>query len=520
MKRVDCLFVFHFHLPYIYHKEGNYFEENWYYQSLADSYIPFLIMMEELACASIAPSLVVSISPVLYNMMENEVMSDRFRKYLEKMLILIDEERNIINDERISKVLDVYEEKYTKVLNYFDRYSGDIITPFKLLKSQGVFEIITTPLTYPILPLITSKEAVNLQISGAIKDFQEKFLEKSRGFFIPECAWCRDIENFLVKNSIEYIFLDERSCEGFSPSNIYSLESGIRVFLRDYRAFDFLFGEKGIIKNSFYREFYRDIGYERDISYLKKYTGCDFHVPTGIKYFRITDVNVSLDKKEVYVPELAFKSLEQDSIKFADFICNIFSNSNNTPLFVAVFNTEIFGHKWFEGIDFLKHFFINVRQKRYPFNFVIPSLYIKNTLSKTIVNPSISSWSDNGFFDKWLNEKNDFVYPYLHEIIKRFIYVASRYRNLPVISDNEKILRQIVREIVMMQSSDWAVMIGNNIHKEYAIYRITKHYKNALKLIDWLVKGDFNRLELENMEKELPLFHDIEWKNFLSISII
>lgn len=519
MKRIDCLFLFHFHLPYVYHIDGKYVEENWYYQNLAESYIPFLMMMEELTSSGFSPHISVSISPVLYYMMENEIMVERFKKYIERILSLIDEEKAINSDESVQNILKLYEEKYIKTIEYFNRYSGDIITPFKLLKNQGVIEIITSPLTYPILPLITLKESVNTQISGALKDFEDKFLTKSHGFFISECAWSPIIESFLKKNSVDYIFLDERSCE-VDHSYMYCLESGIRVFLRDYRSFDFIFGDNGVVKNPYYREFYRDIGYERDLSYLKRYTGCDFPVNTGIKYFRITDINLPLQRKELYDPQKAYDTVCIDADRFAQYIMNIFSGSDNTPLFVAIFNTEIFGHRWFEGIDFWKHFFVNVRHKRYPFNFLHPSKYIDVTTPKSKIVPAISTWSDNGFFDKWLNEKNDFIYPYQHEISKKFISVASRFRNTKVSQEVERVLKHIAREIIMMQSSDWAIMICNNTHKEYALARISKHYSNAYKLIEWLVRGYYNKSELESMEKELPIFPDIEWRNFLSVSKI
>lgn len=521
MKRIDCLFVFHFHLPYIYHYNAKYFEESWYYQNLANSYIPFLMMMEELSNASLAPSIVVSISPSLYNMMENEVMSERFISYLDNIFSLIEEERKINSlNPKIQAILDVYENKYLKVAQYFEKYSGDIITPFKFLKSQGLIEIITTPLTYSIIPLLTLKESINMQITGAVKDFKRCFLVDVNGLFLPECGWIDDVEPFLLRNSIKYIFLDERSVEEVNPYNSYILPSGVRVFFRNYLSFDFLFGQNGIVSNPYYREFYRDIGYERDKDYLKKYTGCDFNVPTGIKYHRITDVSLDLKDKDIYDWEAAMNCVNNDSERFLDFIVNTCVKNENNSLFVSIFNAEIFGDKWFEGIDFLKNFFIKIRQKRYPLNFVLPSNYINLNSPKSVVNPTISSWSDNGFFDKWLNEKSDFIYPLIHEISKKFIIVASKYKNIRPTHEAQRILKQLVREILLTQSSDWAVMISNNVHREYAINRILKHYQNSLRLIDYLLKGYNNSEEIDLMEKELPLFPDIDWKDFLSVSKI
>ncbi len=518
MKRCDIVFVFHFHLPYVYHPEGGYFEESWYYQNLAESYIPFLMMMEELANNALAPSVVVSLSPTLCYMMENEEMSERFVSYVNLRLSLIESERKIVNDERILKILDIYENRYQTVLDYFERYSRDILTPFKLLKSRGIIEIITTPLTYPLLPLLTTPQAMNFQITEACKDFLERFLERSIGMFLPECGWSFEIEKFLLRNNIEYIFLDERAFEGKSPNLLYQLKSGIKIFPQDHKVFEFLFGSNGITKNPYYREFYRDIGYEREISYVSKYTGCSFHVPTGLKYSRITGLDVPIEKKEVYEPQKAMEVVKVDTERFSDFLLSYYENSDSSKLITFIMNAEIFGHRWFEGIDFLKSFFIYVRKKRLPFNFLLPSNYIKMTSSVQIINPSVSSWADNGFFDRWLNEKNDFIYPYIHEITKKFISVASRYRSSNSLDEVNRVLKQAAREISLTQASDWAMMISTSTYREYALKRINEHYTNAVKLIEWLISGKINREELLMMEKRLPIFPFVEWKNFLSLS--
>ncbi|MGC8866583.1 MAG: 1,4-alpha-glucan branching protein domain-containing protein [Elusimicrobiales bacterium] len=517
MKRTDIVFLFHFHLPYVYHPEAGYFEENWYYQNLAESYIPFLMMMEDLANNTMVPSVTISLSPTLCYMMENEKMADRFVSYINSRISLIESERSIINDEKIHRILDIYEKRYVDVLDYFERYSRDILTPFKLLKSRGIIEIITTPLTYPILPLLTISQALNFQITEACRDFSERFLERNLGMFLPECGWSFEIEKFLLKNNIEYIFLDERALEDDPPNSLYQLESGIRIFTPDHKIFDFLFGKNGVTRNPNYREFYRDIGYERDLSYLSKYTGCSFHAPTGLKYSKITGVDLPIEKKQIYDAEIASRTLKDDVERFVNFLLS-YCDGSSSKLLTFISSAEIFGHRWFEGIDFLKNFFIYVRKNRLPLNFVLPSSYIKMVLSPKVIKPSISSWSDNGFFDKWLNERNDFIYPYIHEISKKFISVASRYRNLSFSPEIDRILRQAVREISLMQSSDWAIMISTSTHREYALKRINEHYMNVMKIIKWLLSGGLDREELSRMEKRLPIFPFIGWKNFLSLS--
>jgi len=62
--------------------------------------------------------------------------------------------------------------------------------------------------------------------------------------------------------------------------------------------------EEGYPGDPWYREFYRDIGFDLDYDYLRPYLHPDgLRVNTGIKYYRITG---KTDQKEPYEPERAW----------------------------------------------------------------------------------------------------------------------------------------------------------------------------------------------------------------------
>ncbi|HCX78755.1 MAG TPA: DUF1957 domain-containing protein, partial [Firmicutes bacterium] len=73
--------------------------------------------------------------------------------------------------------------------------------------------------------------------------------------------------------------------------------------------------DTGYPGNAYYREFYRDIGYDLDLEYLAPYLpGGKIRCDTGLKYYRITGPG---REKELYRPDLAEQRAALDAQDFA-----------------------------------------------------------------------------------------------------------------------------------------------------------------------------------------------------------
>ena len=85
-----------------------------------------------------------------------------------------------------------------------------------------------------------------------------------------------------------------------------------------------------------------------------------------------------------------------------------------------------------------------------------------------------SVWFDEGYYDVWLNEGNALIYRHLHNMADEIIDLATKYKNgaNAIIT---RILNQMVRELLLAQSSDWAFLITTKTAVEYSILR-TKEY--------------------------------------------
>ena len=162
-----------------------------------------------------------------------------------------------------------------------------------------------------------------------------------------------------------------------------------------------------------YREFYRDIAYDLPLEYI----GPHLHPPgmrtdSGIKYYRIT--GDSLAHKEPYRPQEAREKAAEHAGNFmfnreqqVKYLSGLMSRP---PLVVAPYDTELFGHWWFEGPRWLE-----APAGKSPMN-RIRSLITPDYLDLvTLAFPaSVHDWGDKGYHEVWLNGSNDWLYRHLH----------------------------------------------------------------------------------------------------------
>ena len=82
--RSSLVLVLHAHLPYIRQPEkpwgGGALEEDWYFEAVAETYVPLIAMIDRLAKDNIRPALTISLSPTLCALMEDELLEKTLQK--------------------------------------------------------------------------------------------------------------------------------------------------------------------------------------------------------------------------------------------------------------------------------------------------------------------------------------------------------------------------------------------------------------------------------------------------------
>jgi 1,4-alpha-glucan branching enzyme len=244
----------------------------------------------------------------------------------------------------------------------------------------------------------------------------------------------------------------------------------------------------------------RQEGYPGDESYL------EFHKirwPGGLKFWRVSAPGSDLGAKLPYDPARALARAEQHAGHFVSLLDHIAEQQDTRSggLIAVPFDTELFGHWWFEGVDFLAAVFRKLAgsTRVRPFT---ASATLAARAPRRGLHLASGSWGANGDFSMWLNSATEWTWPRLWAIEEAFWDVASASLENPA---HELVLAQAAREMLLAQASDWQFIISTGQVTDYAVKRFTEHCADAEFLISALQPGAPHLAAAQNQAESLWL---------------
>ncbi|MFW5999237.1 MAG: glycoside hydrolase family 57 protein [Halanaerobiaceae bacterium] len=522
--------ILHAHLPYIRHKKEGELAEEWLYEAITETYIPLLNIMTRLTEKGVNFRLTISISPTLLEMLTDDLLQERYRRHLEKLIELSEKEVQRTGDQpEFNRVAQMYRYLFKESYHiYAEQYGGNLLNGFKELQKQGVLEIITSAATHGYLPLMYTEEAVNAQIENGIRTYENHFGQRPRGIWLPECAFSPEIDPILSRHNLRYFISSTHGVLHAEPRPRYGIYApiytpgGVAAFGRDMESSKQVWSaDEGYPGDYNYREFYRDIGHDLDYNYVKPYLPSGIQKHTGIKYYKITG---KTDHKEVYNPDAAREKAAEHA---GNFMFNrqhqfryLSQVMDRNPVVIAPYDAELFGHWWFEGPQWLEFLLEKLHYDQEEIETITPSDYLEIYPDNQISMPSESSWGYKGYHEVWLNGSNDWIYRHLHEAEYKMKDLAEKYGHL---QNRENIiytaLNQLARELLLAQSSDWAFIIKADTMVEYARKRTENHLENFFKLARAIENGDINGDYLEQLKEKNNIFPFLDFKSYKKADI-
>ncbi len=404
---------------------------------------------------------------------------------------------------------------------FVDVWHGDLLAQFDRLREEGVLEIIACAATHGILPIIQqqSHEAARAQVQIGCDDYREKFGCNPDGFWLPECAYAPGVDSLLQEANIRWTILDAHGVMFGEPRPRraiyapYFTPAGPAVFARDRESSRQVWSaHEGYPGDPAYRDFYRDIGFDLPLEDIGPITRGQRKF-IGIKYHRITGRS---DEKELYNRDAAERManvhathyLEQRQRQLAEI-----HKANFEPIIVAPFDAELFGHWWFEGPTFLDSFIRKVHQQN-AFKLTTPSEYLAIHPTQQTIQPATSTWGDKGHLEVWLDKSNSWIYPPLHVAARKMSEVARAHQNdsQPL---SERVLQQLVRELLLAQASDWAFLMRTGTAREYAAKRTIDHLTRFDRMCREFVSGAVDEAFLRECESRDNLFPKVNWRHYV-----
>jgi len=520
--------VLHAHLPYVRHPEHEYFlEENWLYEAMTESYIPLLDAFSRLVDDGIDYRITLSFSASLMEMLNDALLMERYTTHIERLLELAERERRRTRgDLQFEPVVRMYQKRLKRIRYLFGEvYNKDLLSVFRQLQETGHLEIIPSTATHAYLPnLSLYPQAVRAQIQIGLQQYRKNFGRQPNGIWLPECGFAAGFDNYLREEGLTFFFLETHGIIQGSPAPHYGTylpalcRSGVSAFGRDAET-------SGQVWSSFggypgdpdYRDFYRDAGFDIEQDHIRAFLepyGAKTY--TGLKYYRITE---RTNHKEAYAVQRAQLKAKEHANHF---IMNrerqvhyLSEKLRIRPVITATYDAELFGHWWFEGVDWLEILLKRIALMDRNFRTITPTEYLGLQDSRPLVQmcqPSASSWGEKGYHEVWLNDRNDHVYRHLLKATERMGELAEHFSHAEGIL--RRALNQAARELLLAQHSDWTFMMKNGSAADYAQNRFAAHIHRFTYLYESILSRDVQERRLTEMEDTDRIFQDIDYRVF------
>jgi len=457
-------------------------------------------------------------------MLTDPLLQDRYVRHISKLMALSEQEvQRTAKDPAFHDLACMYQVLFRETREHFvTTYHGDLVSAFKKFQDLGKLELITCAATHAFLPLMTNQRAVRAQIMTAVEFHARHFGREPRGIWLPECGYYEGLDTILGEAGIRYFFTDAHGIFHAIPRPRYGVyapvycPSGVAAFGRDIESSKQVWSSlEGYPGDYDYRDFYRDAGFDLDYDYVRPFLPPDgTRVNLGVKYHRITGPT---DEKAPYVRPRALQKAAEHAADFlqsrkeqVQWLTGLFDD--RTPLIVAPYDAELFGHWWFEGPEWIDALLRKNALDPEAIGLITPTEYLQEHPRCQKATPSPSSWGLEGYAAVWLDRSNDWIYRHLHMAAERMVELAQTYPDADGLLG--RALKQAARELMLAQSSDWAFIMKTGSHAEYAVKRTNDHLLRFTRLYNDIRTNRVDEDWLNTIECADNIFPDIDYRHY------
>ena len=308
--------VLHTHMPYVEGFGTWPFGEEWLWEAMATSYLPLLDVLDA------APGRVtLSLTPVLCDQLEAPGVAERFLAFLRELRPET-HRRDIAaaEDPALARELERSAGLYAAAAERFEARGGN------LAGALAPHAAWTSSATHAVLPLLATAAGVRLQLGAGIASHRRRFGHWDGGLWLPECAHAPWLDPLLEEAGVHAACVDLTDVLGHgAPAQLRPLRSDAGPLLVpiDRALMDLVWHTSGYPSAGAYRN-------------TRRYTE-HRHTPWAVD-------------GSPYEPA---RAAEQVRAHARDFAAAAARRLERGGLAVCALDTELLGHFWHEGVDWL-----------------------------------------------------------------------------------------------------------------------------------------------------------------------
>lgn len=452
-ERGQLAIVLHTHMPYVEGFGTWPFGEEWLWFCVAESYL-------RLEPTLTSAPLTLGVTPVLADQFER--MRDGGAG--DRMLAFYADSREYVFAEDMAAFVRVGEAElkgalepqladYRRAAARFEELGKDLNALFASFAGDGSAELIGGPATHAILPLIATDFGADLQLRTGLDAHSKRFHATRRdagaaGVWLPECAYAPGVDRHLARAGVSHFCIDQSVVHGAaSLDNLepVALATGLTAVPIDWQTIDLVWHEHGYPAAAAYRSTFK-----RTVHALMPWNN------DGGVY----DAAVARRQAERHAEDfLARVGARLDAYQ---------AQRGSGGLCVFAIDTELLGHWWYEGPWWLQAVCDGAAEAGVELTTLSAALQRRDPVERELqttswgLNKDLSTWDSPAVADfAWQTRAAEL------ELFDLLGHAAEATASPAAL--------RAARELLALQSSDWAFIAKRRTAGDYAHDRYTAH---------------------------------------------
>ncbi|HEX8159648.1 MAG TPA: 1,4-alpha-glucan branching protein domain-containing protein [Solirubrobacteraceae bacterium] len=417
----ELAIVLHTHMPYVESFGTWPFGEEWLWEAIATSYLPLLDILDAGAPVTL------SLTPVLCDQLEAPGALRRCEEFLAGVRVE-SHRRDIEAAAGQPAVIAALEHSAANYERARERLRGD------LLAALGRHAAWTAPATHPVLPLLATDAGVRLQLRVGIEAHQRRFERPWRGgLWLSECAYAPHLDALLKEAGVHAVCVDLTDVlDPAAHLRPLCSAAGPTLVPIDRQTIELVWDEGGYPSDPAYR---------------------DYHAFTQHRHRAWSNDGAPYD------PRRAGAAARRHA---TDFVARVRERVAGGGLAVFAVDTELLGDWWHEGPLWLAA----VVEQAAAQGLTLAHLDDALERHEPVPAPSdlpITSWGTPRSLATWSAPP-----------VAAMAWDA-RDAELRAVAAGADVDERAVRELLALQSSDWAFLVSRDLAEPYGRERAAGH---------------------------------------------
>lgn len=469
--------VLHSHLPWLAHHGSWPVGEEWLHQAWSSSYLPLVQLLEELADEGRRDLLTLGVTPVLAAQLDDPWCLRELSRWLGCWRVRAEElaARSEPYLQQLAASEFAGAEHALEQLETTWRHGGSPI--LRRLADAGAVELLGGPATHAFLPLLDERLR-SFALDVGLDDARLRLGRRPAGIWSPECGWAPGLERSLDGTGVRHLLVDEATLRpsGATTSRPWRVRgSDVVVLARDLDVTNRIWSSRtGYPAGPHYRDFHT------------------FDHPSGFRPYRVTGPTVPSESKRPYDRAAAHAAAADDAVRFVTAVrrrlMDVADRDGRPGLVVAAYDTELFGHWWYEGPRFLEQVLRLLPQAGVRLTTLVGAIERLGAAGDVDLPPG--SWGAGKDYRVWDGEPVRDLRDEAFWVQRRLLDVVDRERREGRLDTRRPELDQLARQALLTLSSDWAFMVTRDQAAGYARGRAEAHRAAFHRLAELVERGE------------------------------